>query len=528
MKEKEDRQRTPADTAVPTAEEEAKHLHGFPLFLLILGLDLVIFLISIDRTIITTAIPFITGEFHSTADIGWYGSAYLMIACGFMPVFGRAFTLFTVKWAYIFCLFMFGLGSLICALAPNSNTLIVGRAVAGFGSAGTIPGSFVVVAEAVPLHTRPIFTAIVGLMFGVGATCGPVLGGVFTDLVNWRWCFWINLPILSLPLTVMLLVFRGRPRQHRDRSVLDRLVSIDFVGSFVLLGAITMLFLALEDTASGADWGSPKVIGLLCAFGVTSGLFFVWQWWKQDGALIPPHIITQRTVAASCLQAFFSYSILVIHAYFLPIWFQAILGETAIMSGVDMIPYVVANALMSLVAGAFVSKVGYFTPPAIVGGAIGTVGCGILTLLHPGISTREWIGYEILVSAGFGLSIQMSFSSVQTVLHPEDIGIGTAAVVAMQSLGGAIFVSVGNSVLLSRIRDISVGEGPSAIPVGPIIQAGATAFRDMVPPSQLPFVLDVINKALTTVFMLAVPLGGLATIAACFMEWKSVRGRVPV
>ncbi|KAI1857170.1 hypothetical protein JX265_011371 [Neoarthrinium moseri] len=500
-------------------------VHGLSLALLIMGLCLVVFLISIDRTSITTAIPFITAEFHSTSDIGWYGSSYLLTVCAFQPIFGRIFTLFSIKWSYMLSMFMFMLGSLVCGVAPNSVALIIGRSIAGFGSAGILAGSFVIVAIAVPLSLRPIYTAVVGLMFGVGSTVGPLMGGVFTDLVTWRWCFWLNLPAGAITVVVMLLVFHPPPHAHHKRTFIDRFADLDIIGNVILLGSAIMLFLALEMTTVGEDWGSARIIGLLCGCGGSALLFVVWQWWKADGALIPPVIVTQPTVGASCLMAFFTYGALLVHTYFLPIWFQAVWGDSAIQSGVLMIPYFAANVLFSLFSGIFVSKVGYFAPVAIVGSAIGAVGCGILTLLNPNSSTGMWAGFEILSSAGFGISIQQSFTAVQTVLPKEDVAVGTASVVASQSLGGAIFISVGNSVFQSRLSAL-VGEEPiPGVDIRQIIAAGATAFRTLVPKEQLPALIQEYSRALQTVMTVAVPLGGLACISCCFLEWKSVIGK---
>ncbi|KAI1325234.1 MFS general substrate transporter [Xylariaceae sp. FL0255] len=513
-------------STTPSEPHEEGLLTGAPLILLIIGLSLVVFLISIDRTIITTAIPFITAEFKSTKDIGWYGSAYLLTACAFQPIYGRVFTSFNVKWSYLLSMFIFEGGSLISGFSPNSNALIVGRAIAGFGSAGILTGSFVIVATAVPINVRPIYTAVVGLMFGVGATIGPLIGGVFTDLLTWRWCFWINLPVGAVTIIVMFLVFHPKPHAGPKRGILDRLIDLDLIGNFILLVSAVLLFLGLEFTltsASGA--GSPTVIGMFVATAIAAGLLVTWLWWKQEGALIPPSIIRRRTVSAACLMAFFTYGALLIHSYFLPIWFQAVLGYSAIQSGVAMIPYFVFNALFSVLSGIFVSAVGYFAPPAIIGSAIGTVGSGVITLFAPGIATGTWVGYEILASAGFGLSIQQGFTAVSTVLEKDDLAVGTATVVASQSLGGALFISIGNAVFQNKLKQLVNSGNPAldGIDVASLLADGAVAFRKLVDPAQLPAVIDLYDRALHEVFITAIPLAGLAFLACCLFEWRSVK-----
>lgn len=175
----------------PHKVEATENPHAYPgplaLSLLTVGICISVFLVSLDRTIVATAIPRITNEFHSSNDVGWYGSAYLVTASALQPIYGRIFTMFNIKWSFLCALGIFELGSLICGVAPNSVALIMGRAIAGWGSAGILTGSFVVVAHAVPLQRRPVFSAAVGLMFALGAVIGPLLGGAFTDLVTWRW-----------------------------------------------------------------------------------------------------------------------------------------------------------------------------------------------------------------------------------------------------------------------------------------------------------------------------------------------------
>lgn len=140
-----------------------------------------------DNTIISTAIPRITDQFKALDDVGWYGSSYLLTTCAFQLIFGKLYTFFSIKWTYLVALFIFELGSFICGIAPTSEALIVGRAIAGLGSAGIFSGAILIVSKTVPLRQRPTYTGLIGAMYGIASVAGPLLGGVFTDKVTWRW-----------------------------------------------------------------------------------------------------------------------------------------------------------------------------------------------------------------------------------------------------------------------------------------------------------------------------------------------------
>jgi hypothetical protein len=318
-----------------------------------------------------------------------------------------------------------------------------------------------------------------------------------------------------------MILFFHPPKKHSlmGKSFFYRVMELDLLGNVFLLAASVMLFLALQYTEERVPWSSPLVVGLLTGCGVTFIVFIAWQWWKQDGALMPPRILQQRTVAAACASAFCIYSAILIQTYYLPQWFQAVKGDSATHAGVNMIPYVAANAVFSLLAGIFVSKNGYFTAPAIIGMCIGTVGCGLISTIGPDTSSSKWIGYEILASAGIGMAIQQGFTAIQIVLPLDDVAVGTAAVVAFQSLGGAIFISVGNTILQNSLLDADL----PGVDKNAVITAGASAFRQHVTAEQLPMVVSVYNKALEKVFIAAIPMAGLAVIASCFMEWRNVK-----
>ena len=362
------------------------------------------------------------------------------------------------------------------------------------------------------------------LRFGVGAILGPLLGGVFTDRVTWRWCFYINLPIGAVTAVAIILFFRAQTTTPSS-TIRQKLLDLDPIGNIVILGAAIMFFLALQFGGQTDDWNSPRVIALLTGAGFTLIAFLLWQKRRNDRALIPPTIISQRSVAASCGMAFLIYSTLLMQIYFLPIWFQAIKSDSAVTSGVHMIPYVAANAFFSLAAGILVTVIGYFAPPAIFGCAISVAGCALLSTLQVNTEPPKWIGYEILASVGLGIAIQQGFIAVQAVLPLEQLPIGTALVTSFQSLGGAVFVSIGNSVVQNElVRAVDASPIPG-VDVHAVVSAGATQFRSFVPETALPALLEAYNHAFQRVLIAAIATSGLAFFAALGLEWKSVRAR---
>lgn len=148
---------------------------GPRLILIVASLMLAVFCMALDNTIIAVAIPQITDDFHALNDVGWYASGYLLTGCAFQLLFGKFYTLFNVKWVLLSALFVFEVGSLVCAVAPSSTVLIVGRAVAGLGSAGIFTGAFVVIAHTVALEKRPAYLGIIGGVYGIASVAGPLV-----------------------------------------------------------------------------------------------------------------------------------------------------------------------------------------------------------------------------------------------------------------------------------------------------------------------------------------------------------------
>ncbi|KAH7323762.1 major facilitator superfamily domain-containing protein [Rhexocercosporidium sp. MPI-PUGE-AT-0058] len=492
--------------------------------LLTLGLCLATFTVALDNTIIATAIPKITSVFDSLNDVGWYGSSYLLTTTALQPSFGRVYTYFNVKYTYIAALVVFELGSVLCAAAKDSVMLIVGRAVAGAGASALFSGGMTIVGFSVPLSKRPIFIAALSSMFGISSVVGPLLGGALTDKVSWRWCFWINLPFGAVSIVAVWFFFKPPVRKDSGLTLKQKILEIDLLGALFLICAIVCLLLALQWGGTEYPWKSSKVWGCLLGFGLLIIFFIAQQFRRGDRATIPPRIFGQRTVLFASLYSCFLSMGLYSHIFYLPFYFQAVKGTTAEESGIRTIPYLGSIIISSIVVGGAITALGWYKPFMIFGSAIFTVGAGMIYTLAVNSSTGKWVGYQLLSGFGAGSGVQIPFIAVQVVLDSKDMPTGNAIAIFFNSLGGAISISIAQNIFSNGLK-ANLPKYAPGVNATTVVRAGATYLKNVITPEELPGVLHAYMIALQQAYVIPIVVGGIATVCACFVEWKNVKGK---
>ncbi|KAK6833144.1 MFS-type transporter [Apiospora arundinis] len=440
-----------------TIQYPGSHMSAFKRRVLMFSLCLALFLAALDITIVATALPTITHELGANAaEYSWIGSSYLLASTASGPIWVKLSDVFGRKSALLTANLLFMAGSIVAALARTVGMLIAGRAVQGLGGGGLTVLVSVVIGDLFELKDRAKYYGMTGMVWAVAAALGPVLGGVFTQKLSWRWCFWINLPFEGVSLAVLFVVLKV---DWPNVGFLEGLKSLDWIGSIMIVGG-TIIFLYGLETGSGgqAPWASAQVICLI-VFGILLLItFFLYEARLAKNPMIPMRIFNSVTNVASfatfCMHSF----IFISYDYFLPLYFQAVLHFQPIISGVSLFALVVPLCSLTIGTGYYVKRTGDYLIPIRAGAIIMAVGTGLFINFG---ATTDWakiIVFLFVAGLGAGPMFQTPMLALQSHLDPHDIAASVSAMTFIRNLCTSISIVMG-SVLLQRTLG---GEGLSA------------------------------------------------------------------
>ncbi|KAH7117076.1 efflux pump protein [Dendryphion nanum] len=510
--------------------EDVVYVQGAKLYLLLSSMTLCAFLVLLDIAIMSPAIPYITTTFQSLTDVGWYAGAYPLAHASLQPMSGKLYTHFQAKWMFLVFLFVFEIGSLICGSATSSSMLIAGRVIAGLGASGIVNGALTVIAGATPLQKRPLYT---GIMLGIaftGIVLGPLIGGALTEYASWRWCFYMNLPLGGV--AALFLVFVHVPdltvREGFSVALVKKVLpELDLIGFALFVPCAIMLLLPLQFGSEGSyAWNSATIIGLFCGCGVMTIIFVLWERHVGDRAMIPGSIVSNRVVWSGSVVNLCLMAANVVGGNFLPLYFQSVKGVGPTLSGVYLLPGILPMMVFAILSGAFVSKVGYYIPPAIFSGIFLTIGNGLISTFSPTTSVATWVGYQIVQGIGRGAGMQLGAIAIQGALSPEQIPISLAFLMFVQNLSASVFVVIGTTIFTRTFISELAIHAPS-VSQQAALKAGAdaTAVRALVPPGspELSGILRSLAKGFDVVYYMLVALGVVGFIFSFLMGWTDIR-----
>ncbi|KAL4756768.1 MFS general substrate transporter [Aspergillus foveolatus] len=410
------------------------------------ALCLLAFVSALDVSIISTALPTITADIGGASQFIWIANSFVVASCVVQTLFGQLADLLGRRLPLIVSTALFTLGSGVAGGAHSPAMLIAGRTVQGVGAGGMYVLLDIICADLVPLRERGKY---LGLMFswaGLASALGPVVGGALAE-ANWRWIFYLNIPICAIALGMILLFMRS-PKPDSSTS------GLDYQGMALFIPSMISILLGLIRGGTEHPWSSWRIIVPL-VLGTLGWIAFHIQQAYTKNPSVPPRLFTNRTSATVFLLTFLSSVLVQAQLYFLPIYFQAVQGTTALRSGVSFLPFAVGSLAFAVLAGALLSMTGEYTFLHAAAFALSALASGLFTLLSVSTSTAVWTVFELIAAAGAGLIMPVLLPAIMAALPESDVAASSAAYSFTRTFGYIWGVTVA-SVIFNAVVDNNV------------------------------------------------------------------------
>ncbi|KAG0213490.1 hypothetical protein BGX28_004345 [Mortierella sp. GBA30] len=424
--------------------DQSRVLPPKELALVFIGLCLVLFMASLDQTIVSVLIPTLGRAFNAPQYIAWVGTSYLLTNTAMQPLYGKLSDIYGRKNTILVAIFFFLLGSLICGAAPTITVLIIGRGIAGLGAGGMISMTMIIISDVVTLRDRGKYQGIVGSMFGISAIVGPLLGGVLAEKSSWRWAFYLNLPIGVVSTIAVVLILKLPKVQGTNR---DKLKRVDFIGSFTIVLGIICVLLSTNWGGNEYAWSSVQVIVPYCVGAFFLATFLYVEAKVAAEPILPFRLFRNQSVCATFATSFFIGGAFMGTIFYCPLFFQMVKHESATKAGLQLLPLVAGMLVAGIGNGLLISKTGRYRPYIWAAMAIYTAGMALLSLWDEKSGLNVQIGFLFVVGLGLGGSMQSVVLAGQCAVGNADIATVTSMLSFFRSMGGVASVAIGGSII---------------------------------------------------------------------------------
>ncbi|MFE6825524.1 DHA2 family efflux MFS transporter permease subunit [Streptomyces sp. NPDC057690] len=501
------------------ADPRAEHVSGNVLVsigALLLGM----LLAALDQTIVSTALPTIVSELGGMEHLSWVVTAYLLASTAATPLWGKLGDQYGRKRLFQTAIVIFLIGSALCGMAQNMPQLIAFRALQGLGGGGLMVLSMAIVGDLVPPRDRGRYQGLFGAVFGATSVLGPLLGGVFTEHLSWRWVFYVNLPVGVVALAVIATVLRI-PRKSTKHV-------IDYLGTFLIAAVATCLVLVASLGGTTWDWASPQIVGL-AVLGVLLAVAFVAVERRAAEPVLPLKLFRIRTFTLSAVISFIVGFAMFGAMTYLPTFLQVVQGVSPTLSGVHMLPMVAGLLLASTASGQIVSRTGRWKVFPVAGTGVTTLGLLLLHRLDEHSSTGAMSACFFVFGLGLGLVMQVLVLIVQNAVGYEDLGVATSGATFFRSIGASFGVAIFGTIFSGRLGDkLTDAFAGVQLPSGVSVDGLESDPRGIaeLPSSLRPQALDAYASAITDVFLYAAPVALAGFVLAWFLKEDPLRGSV--
>ncbi|KAK1218774.1 hypothetical protein PQX77_018519 [Marasmius sp. AFHP31] len=505
-------------TKSPGLQQSLTNKKGVRFKLILCTLFVSLFLAAMDLTALGTALPAILEDIHGSEFL-WVSAAYSLASTAFLPMSGGIAEIFGRQPAMLLALALFALGSALCGSAQNMTWLIGGRTVQGLGGGAIQSLTSIIISDLVSLQERGVYNAIVGLAWAFAAAVGPLVGGALADQGQWRWLFYLNLPICGVAVLAVIFILRLPTPQG---TLSSKLKKMDWIGNFLIITSTTVFIIGLSWGGATYPWSSAHVVTTLVVGLVGFVVFLVYEAKWAANPIVPISILSNRSSLSGYIQNFIAFFVLIAWIYFMSVFWQACKDASPMKTGVGELGPAASIGVSVIFFGASVAITKRYRPQLWAAWVLVILGFGMMIQLSPQSSYAHVIGVTVIPFVGIGALASVGYFPVLAPLNVTQNAYALAFFAFGRTFAGVWGISIGNAVfqneLQKRLRPQLIQMLPRTLDLNVDQLYGILPLIRFLPNPPKGELQQVFSDSISTIWMVMTGIAGFGLLSSLLMK----------